>query len=997
MASDRVELRVLGPLQVLVGGRQLVLTSPSQRALLAALLLRANQAVATVRLIDDLWAQTPPARADVALRMAVSRLRRVLATAGQAGSEMLVTRPGGYVLQVDPERLDVHRFERLAGEGHQALAAGRAELAAERLRAALGLWRGPLLADVDPMAVAVAEANRLEQVRLAALQARIDVDQALGRHAQALVDLQALVTDHPLDEGAAARLMRALAYAGRQADALAVYRQLRRRLVEELGIEPSPPLQQLEQAILTGEAALQPSTPSAGSPTGTAAAGGPPAELPPAVAGFTGRDQELERLDRALASAGQPGQTVICAIQGPGGVGKSALAIQAAHRNAHRFPDGQLYVNLQGATPGLAPLAPLEILGRFLRSLGMDPAQVPTDLQEAAGRFRSLVEGRHLLVVLDNAHNTTQIRPLLPGSPTCAALTTSRQTLTGLQSAVPMHLGVFSQVEAVELLGRIGGRQRLNAEPEAAAEVVEYCGRLPLAIQIAAARLAARPAWPVSELARRLADTTSRLDELELADIDIRASFQVSVHALQHSPDPTDQAAATAFGLLALPDGPDLGLPAAARLLDQPERTTSTQLERLVDAQLLETPRPGRYQFHDLLRLFAREHATQHVPQPQRLAALTRLLTFYTATAWQTLALLRPGDHRLATANPDWTTNPLPFPDQQAALAWLQTERANLLAAIDRTTQTAPAIPAELASQLTMALLGFFTVHGLWSDGLKANHIALSLARRTGDRTAQAYAQHDLGSFSWRLGRHDEAIASLRESLAGFRELGDRHGEASSLSNLGLVYWRLGCYDQAVANLQESLAAFRELGDRRGESSGLGNLGMVYERLGRYRETLESQRESLAIDRELGDRHGEAAGLGNLGRAYWRLGRDQEAIDCQRQSLAIFQELGDRWGQAACLNDLGTVYRRLGRHQEALDCQRQSLAIFQELGDRYGQAEALRDLGDALVSVGRWQRARLAWREALVIFEALQVPETDDLRARLATTPPGSDPAAGAQ
>jgi DNA-binding SARP family transcriptional activator len=954
MVSDWVEFRILGPLQVLVGDRQVALTSASQRALLAALLLRANQAVATVRLIDDLWAQTPPARADVALRMAVSRLRRVLSAAGPAGEELLVTRPGGYVLQIDPDQLDVHWFERLAAQGHQALASGQAELAAERLGAALGLWRGPLLADVDTMAVVTAEANRLEHLRLAALQARIDADQALGRHAQALADLQALVADHPLDEGAADRLIRALARAGRQADALATYRRLRHRLVEELGIEPSPPLQQLEQAILVGDPDLQPTTPS---PSGAVAAPTPPAELPPTIAGFTGRDQELAWLDQALAAAGQPGPTVVCAIQGPGGVGKSALAIHAAHRNADRFPDGQLYVNLQGATPGLQPLDPLEVLGRFLRSLGQDPAQIPTDVQEAAGRFRSLVEGRRLLVVLDNAHDAAQIRPLIPGTPACATLTTSRQTLAALQNAHVLSLDVLPFPEATELLKWIVGHDRVSADPTAAAEVVECCGRLPLALQIAGARLAARPTWPVGELARCLGDTTSRLDELATGDLAVRASFDVSLRALHHSPDPTERAAVTAFGLLALPDGPHLSMAAAARLLDLPERAARAQVERLVDAHLLETPGPGRYQFHDLLRLYARDHATRLRQQSrrQRLAALTRLIGFYTATAWHTLTLLRPGDYRLATADPRWTSGGLKFDDAPAALAWLEAERPNLLAAVNQAA-TSPGIRGELAGQLAHAIFPFLLVRGYWQDSVQATQTALHIARQMGDLAAQAQAYNNLGGAQIRLGQFAEALDHHQESLAIRRKLGDRRGQGASLSNLGLIHERHGRYEEAMACQQESLAILRELGDRRGQAATLGNLGVVYQRQGRY----------------------------------------EEAMACQQESLAIFRELGDRLGHAESLNDLGVVYQRHGQYGRALACHQESVAIFRELGDRYGQAEALRDLGAALVSAGHHQRARTAWQEALATFDQLGVPEADDLRARLAAHSE-RDPRSGGQ
>jgi DNA-binding SARP family transcriptional activator/Tfp pilus assembly protein PilF len=984
MVLERLTFGILGPLQALVDGRPVETAMASQRALLAVLLLRANQVVTTGALIEDLWGPTPPAQAEAAVRMAVSRLRRQLGPAGAAG---LVTRRGGYLLQVAPEQIDAGRFERLVWEGQRALAAEQAQVAAERLGAGLALWRGPVLADVAAMAVVVAERERLEGMRLAALLARVRADEALGHHAEALAAWQALAAERPLDEGVCAGLLRALCRAGRQVEALEVYRGLRQRLVDELGVEPTRALQQLERQILAGDPRLQPTlSPTPAEPVRLLV----PAELPPDVGGFTGRDGELAELERVLVGGGASGPVVLTAVQGTGGIGKSALAIHAAHRLAERFPDGQVYVNLQGATPGLAPLGPGEVLGRLLRSLGVDPAQVPADTEEAAARWRSLVAGRRLLLVLDNARDAAQVRPLLPASPSCTVLVTSRQPLTTLEGAVAVALGGLADQEAVELLGRIAGAERIAAEPDAAAELARCCGCLPLALRIAGARLAARPGWPVSELAGRLADRQRRLDELATGDLAVRACFEVSLTALRDSPDPLDRSAAEAFGLLALPDGPDLDALAAARLLDLPPARAERVLERLADAALLQPARPGRYQFHDLLCLYAREQAARQHPHSQRLAALTRLLGFYTATAWRTLELLRPGDRRVAGADPRWSQDGVGFAGEMAALAWLEAERANLLAAVEQAGTLAPAIPAELAGQLVRALLGFFLVRSYWNDGVRANQTALELARRTGDRAAQAHAHDDLGSIYWRLERYEEALASSRQSLVLYRELGDRHGQASCLSNRGLVSWRLGRYDQAQASLRESLAISRELGDRRGQSSSLGNLGMVYERRGRYREALACHQQSLAIDRELADRHGQAATLGNLGRVQWRLGRHDEALASQRESLAIFRELGDRWGQAASLNDVGIVCCRLGRHDEALASQRESLAIFRELDDHYGQAEALRDIGDVLLALGHHQQARASWLEALEIFAELEVPEAEEVRARLAAMPAGA-------
>jgi tetratricopeptide (TPR) repeat protein len=599
-----------------------------------------------------------------------------------------------------------------------------------------------------------------------------------------------------------------------------------------------------------------------------------PRELPSLPEAFTGRTTELEQLERLLSvtADARGGPVVISAIDGMGGIGKSALAIQAAHQLADHYPDGQLYVNLHGATPGHPPTRPLAALQRLLRSLGMDPAAIPAEVEEAAARLRSVAADQRLLLVLDNVADTEQVRPLLPASLTCGVLVTSRRVLVTLDGTHPLHLDLLPPAEAVELLGKLAGPQRVSADPQAAQAVVRWCGYLPLAIRIAGARLKARPAWPVGELARLLEDATRRLSELAADGLGVRAAFDVSLHGLQHSTDPVDQAAAQAFGLLSLPDGTDIHLAGAARLLDQAEATARTLLERLVDTQLLESPRPGRYQFHDLVRLYARHHAHQQHPEPERLAALGRLFGFYTATAWHTLQLLRPGDRRLSTADPSWASAGLRFPDATAALGWLEAERANLLATIGQIASLAPAIPARLAIDLARALLGFFEVHSHWADGVHANQTALELARRAGDRPVQAYAHNDLG--------------------------------------------------------------------------------FVYQGLGRY----------------------------------------LEAVDHQQQALALFRELGDRYGQAHSLNNLGNVYWRLGRYPEAVDHQQQALALFRELGDRHSQAEVLRDLGDALLGLGHSQQARATWHDALGLCEALQIPEADEVRTRLAT--PSAEPAA---
>jgi DNA-binding SARP family transcriptional activator len=917
-----VEFGLLGLLKVVEDGRVVPIPAAKQRVLLACLLLRAGELVTVDKLAEAIWGTALPADPRRVVQVYVTRLRKLLRPG------LLQSRPEGYVLAVDGGNTDLGQFALLLEQAGQAAEADDRQAEAALLRQALGLWRGEALADV-PSEALHRDVARLTEQRLEALQRRIEADLALGRHAELVSELRVLTDRYPLREKLWAQLMTALYRCGRQADALQAFTQARDRLVEELGIEPAAELQRLQHAILTGDPALA-VPPAPVRPEASAK----PSQLPVDVGDFVGRAELVSQIEQLLA--GDQGVGVV-ALSGPPGVGKTALAVHAAHRLAQRFGDGQLYVNLHGATAGLQPLAALEVLGRFLRALGTAPGAVPTELDEASALFRSRMAGRRVLLVLDNAADAAQVAALLPASPGCAVLVTSRRVLSALEGATHLALDVLDPAEAVTLLGRVAGAQRVAAEPEATAELARWCGRLPLALRIAGARLAARSTWPVAALAERLADARRRLDELELAEVGVRASFQVSYQQLSDSSEVLDRAAADAFGLLGGLESPEVGVPVAARLLERAEDSAERVLERLVDAQLLETPAPGRYRLHDLLRLYAREHH----PEPERSAALTRALGFYVASTWQTLGLLRPGDYRLASMDARWAKGGLEFADEQSALGWLEDERANLLAAVEQAAAT-PGVPSEIAIQLAHALFGFFVVRSHWQDWLQANQTALGVARRMGDLAAQAQAHNDLGSAYLQLGQPERALGSHQESLALRRRLGDRLGQAASLNNMGNVQVSRGHHAEALACQQESLTLYRELGYRRGEATCLTNLGSVHIQLGRYAEALACHMEGLAIDRELGDRYGQAYILCNLGVAHQQLGHHAEALACQQESLAIRRELGDPEGQAQSLRELGMTLRALGRHQEARAHWQEALAIFERL--RTSDADQVRVL-----------------------------------------------------
>jgi DNA-binding SARP family transcriptional activator/tetratricopeptide (TPR) repeat protein len=936
--TARAWFAVLGPLEVWREGKPLRLGASKQRALLAALLLQANRVVSSDRLIEQVWGAAAPPTARNTLHSLVLRLRRLLGPAvpHEQAAAVLATKPPGYILRLDPDQLDLNRFEELVIEGGRAMAAGDPERASALLREGLALWRGPALADVDAEGLRRVALPWLEERRLAALEERIEADLRCGRHASLIGELRTLVAEHPLRERLHGQLMVALYRCGRQTEALAAYRQVRKVLHEDMGLDPAAELQRLERAILTRDPRLDPLAPAtpAGHGDGRPRGRPVPAQLPPDIAEFTGRGWELAELRVRISAAvsGEAGAAVVvCAIDGKPGIGKSALAVHLAHELAELFPDGVLYVNLRGAEGARQP--PLEVLVQFLHALGVASEQIPSDLDTAVAWYRSVLAARRTLVVLDNAADSAQVRPLLPAGGGCAALVTSRAQLADLDGAEPLSLEVLPREEAVSLLARYVGEQRLSAEPAAAERIVGACGRLPLALRIIGARLRARPAWRLADMAARLADERGRLDELSVGELDVRSSLQLSYHSL----DPVER---RTFRLLGLLEGPDITAAAAAALTRRPLRETAASLERLAYAQLLESPASGRYQFHDLLRLFAREQAETDEDEAGRRAALAGVLGWYAASAEHAGALLQPAALREGAVEAD---GGLRFADRRAALDWLEAERANLVAAAAQAAAHPLEPLAAIAWRISSALRGFFDLRKHWADWQAVCEAAVQAARRTGNLAAMAPTLNDLGVIHGQQHRHREAVACLRRSLRICRKVRDRRTEGRVLSNLGIV-----CRKQ-----------------------------------GRLRDALDYLGQSLVIRREVGDRRGQATTLNNLGEVYRSRGFDQAAVACYEQSLAICRELGDPRGESITLDGLGSLHRERGRDQEAMACFERALAICQHVGDHYHEARALRGLGLTVAAVHGADAAHPYWKAALDILERLGAPEARNLELLL--------------
>src|SRR5215469_12786497 len=943
-----MQVRLLGPVDLVVHGEPRPVHGLRRKAVLAVLALHAGEVVGTDQLADTVWGEDAPATAVNTLQSHVSYLRGVLGT-----RDAIKTRPPGYVLDLPGDGTDVRVAERLLEQG-----GGSADPAdaVRQLQDALALWRGRPLADVADLVWVAAQAEHLDLLRMRIRQALSEARLAAGEHASLVPELEQMVADYPLDERVHGQLMLALYRGSRQADALAVYHRLRHTLGEELGIDPSRDLRDLETAILQQDPSLDAPAPRTAASRGTAAtpgttttpaaAAGPvapvPAQLPAAVAAFTGRGAELASLDAmapwaAPMGAPPPAAVVTSAVSGTAGVGKTALAVHWAHRVAAQFPDGQLYINLRGFDPGGAALDPGQALRGFLDAFGVPATRIPEGLAALSGLFRSVLAGKRALVVLDNARSAEQVRPLLPGSPGCLAVVTSRDQLAGLiatEGAHPLALDLLTVADARDLLARRLGADRVAAEPEAVDHIIAACARLPLALTIAAARAAISPSFPLAAIAAELREASSTLDPFDGGDraTDVRAVFSWSYRALTAP-------AARMFRLLGLHPGPEITVAAAASLAAVPPGQARALLTELTRAHLLTAHAPGRYAFHDLLRAYARELAHARDDQDAQAAAVGRVLDHYLHSAHNAAALMASIYYPITLGPPPAGVTVNEPATAEEALAWFTAEQATLLAAVQLAARTGP---STRAWQLTWALSTFLLRLGLWHDQATACQAALDAARRAGDMA----------------------------------------GEAHSLQRLAAGYAKSGRIAQCQPLFEEALRLLEALDDHACQAHVHQALLWIAERQQSPVEMLSHAQRCHDLYR-IGDHQaGQTLALQAIGHAHALLGNYDEAITYCERSLSMMRRVEEPRGESAVWDSLGYIHHHRGDFRQAIACYERAIDLLWD-GDRFNEADTLNNLGDVHLSAGDPAAARKAWSRALRIFDEIDHPDRDQVRAKL--------------
>jgi DNA-binding SARP family transcriptional activator/tetratricopeptide (TPR) repeat protein len=997
------------------------------------MLLLAPRAVIPVEtLIDRLWDARPPAKARESLSVYVARLRASLRQAVGDNVHLVGRTRGGYMLDLDPETIDVHRFRRLRQEAAAFAVSGDYDDAARLLREADDLWRGEALGGIRGDWVArIREA--LGEERRAAVLERVKCELELGQHAALVGELSQLLVRYPLDETLVAHQMTALHAIGRPGDALSLYRETRRLVVEEQGTEPGPALADLHRRILDRDPALTAPSPASPVPvTGLRRTVAPPPDtLPPEPAQFVGRGEEL-----GLLAGGHGGNPGIAIIEGMPGVGKTALAVRAAHLVRGQYPDGTLYLNLRCHDPEELPLDSAEALHRLLRMMSVPANQIPPTIGQRTALWRALLSRRRAVVILDDAAGHDQIRPLLPTAGRSLILVTTRRRLPDVGRARSLSLAVLAADEAVTLFQRIAGLNGADHTDQVAA-IVRLCGRLPLAIAVAARRGRAGPgeagAGPpdLDGLVEDLSHPPAWLGEADEVSLEVMAAFDLSYRAL-------DLDHQRFFRLLGVSPCDCFGLPVAAAVAGCTLAEAEKALVTLLDCHLLARAPDGQFRFHALVRGYAAARAARDDPATAHRQAVSRLLEHYQHTG------------RSARAD---------------EARWLEAEWRNILQAARYAGRRDWKQPC---ADLTDLLADFMEINAYWDEAISAHTLALQACRDLGDPARIARAALALSVVRQQTGQHKEAIllaeeaagiyqsetdrpgeakaldqiglahqrtARSREALAYFTEAqilyrvaADPRGVADTLSHSGIACWHLGRHAEADTHLRDALALYRDAGDRRGEAKALNNLGRALLYNGYHRDALDAYEESLQIFQEIGGAQNEAILYHNIGTVHHYKGSYTEALAACRRALTIYRDIGDLPNEADVLNDIGAIYqsaacddealthhqkarriseeignpaqqlialraiadinRGAGRHGEALDHYRTGLGLSREVGDPYEEGKILEGMAESTLSTQGSGAARIMFRQALDIFEQLGVPEAASIRIRLETIDP---------
>src|SRR5712691_105029 len=1000
-----MEFRVLGPVELWSAGQQCDLGPDRARCVLAILLLTPRTIVPAEALVDRLWDTQPPPKARESLSVYVARLRASLRHA-VGDNVRLAGRARGYVLDVDPEAVDLYQFRRLRRQADALTASGDFDHAALLLREADGLWRGQALAGIRGDWVARMR-DSLEEERRAAILERVECELELGRHADLVGELRHLLAQYPLDETFIAHQMSALYWSGRPGDALSLYRETRSRLIDEQGTEPGPMLAELHQRILRRDPQL--AVRLAGRRLGRASR---PDTLPPETAGFVGRSEELALLTGEHGDAPR-----IRVIEGMPGVGKTALAVHAARSVAGQYPDGMLYLNFHTHDPGRPSLEPAEALHRLLQMLTVPATQIPDAIGERAALWRAQLGRRRAVVILDDAASHDQIRPLLPVAGQCLILITTRRRIPELEGARTLTLGELPVDDAITLFRRIAGHGRARDEDEVAT-AVGLCGRLPLAIQLTAGRLAQDRPTKLADLVEELSQSPARPGGTGAASPEVMSAFDLSYRALESDHQ-------RFFRRLGVSPCAHVSQQAAAALGGGTLAEAEKALAALLEHHLLARAPAGQFRFHDLIGGYAAARAARDDPEHERRQAVGRLLDYYLQTADRADSVLHPLRRRMPVSV---THPPAASPalgTQEDAAGWLESEWRNILQAAQYAGRHEW---KRKCADLIHVLAGFVEVRAYWHEAIVAHTLALQACRDLADPARIAQASLELSVVNQQTGRHEATLPLAEDAAAIYRSLFDQRGEAEALDQIGMAHRRAARSREALAYFHEARILYRDAADQRGEAKTLNNLGKMQLYCGYHRDALENYQKSLEIFSEIGGAQNQAILYHNMGSVYHYKGSYEEGLAACRRALAIYRDIGDLPDEADVLNDIGAIYqsaecydealihhqkarliaeeignlslqvialRRMadarrgsGRYGEAFDHYHTALRMAREIGDPYEEAKVLEGIAETTLSTQGPHAARIVFRQALDIFEQLGVPEAESARIRIETTDP---------